>query len=42
MKKEFIDWVDSSNGINELDKQKISYKLGENYLLVGEIIKRTY
>ena len=28
--------------INELDKQKISYKLGENYLLVGEIIKRTY
>lgn len=27
MKKEFIDWVDSSNGINELDKQIIKYVL---------------
>ena len=42
--KLFNDNQNVINGqvINELDKQKISYKLGENYLLVGEIIKRTY
>ena len=42
--KLFNDNQNVINGqvINELDKQKISYKLGEKYLLVGEIIKRTY
>ena len=42
--KLFNDNQNVINGqvINELDKQKINYKLGENYLLVGEIIKRTY
>lgn len=42
--KLFNDNQNVINGqvINELDKQNISYKLGENYLLVGEIIKRTY
>ena len=42
--KLFNDNQNVINGqvINELDKQKISYKLGESYLLVGEIIKRTY
>ena len=28
--------------INELDKLDISYKVGENYLLAKEIVKRTY
>ena len=42
--KLFNDNQNVINGqvINELDKQKINYKLGEKYLLVGEIIKRTY
>ena len=42
--KLFNDNQNVINGqvINELDKQGISYKIGEKYLLVGEIIKRTY
>ena len=42
--KLFNDNQNVINGqvINELDKQKINYKLREKYLLVGEIIKRTY
>jgi len=42
--KLFNDNQNIVNGpvINELDKQGISYKIGEKYLLVGEIIKRSY
>lgn len=42
--KLFNDNQNVINGqvINELDKLNISYKFGDNYLLVGEIIKRTY
>ncbi len=42
--KLFTDNQNVINGqvINELDKMNITYKVGENYLLVGEIMKRTY
>jgi len=42
--KLFNDNQNVINGqvINELDKLGINYKIGEKYLLVGEIIKRTY
>lgn len=44
LEKLFADNQNVINGqvINELDNQNITYKIGENYLLVGEIIKRTY
>ena len=44
LEKLFADNQNVINGqvINELDKMNITYKIGENYLLVGEIIKRTY
>ena len=44
LEKLFADNQNVINGqvINELDKMNIAYKIGENYLLVGEIIKRTY
>ena len=42
--KLFNDNQNVINGqvINELDKMDITYKLGDKYLLVGEIIKRAY
>ena len=42
--KLFNDNQNVINGqvINELDKMNITYKLGDKYLLVGEIIKRAY
>lgn len=44
LEKIFNDNQNVINGqvINELDKLNITYKLGEKYLLVGEIIKRAY
>lgn len=44
LEKIFADNQNVINGdvINKLDNMKIPYKVGEKYLLVGEIIKRVY
>jgi len=44
LKKLFLDNQNVINGqvINELDKLNINYKIGDKYLLVDEIIKRSY
>ena len=44
VEKIFADNQNVINGdvINKLDKLNIPYKVGENYLLVGEIIKRVF
>jgi len=44
LKKLFTENQNLVNGqvINELDKLEITYKVGEKYLLVDEIIKRAY
>ncbi len=44
IEKLFADNQNVINGevINRLDKLNIPYKVGENYLLVGEIIKRVF